>query len=214
MRSPISEVLKWYHEQNKYIREINPVQNVLVENATKTMTAYSPEGGKVYEVKILITKAVDLIVSGPPRKILPYFYYKFYKEYEKYSNVAQGNSPQFEDVSSFTVLYDPSLHDYIEKDNLNVYLFDSSDPIEVDILNKDQVKLVDSQNVQDLIGVSRIPLKGLLINDLIQGSFPVLNVNNKQVGELVVNIFWEELMKNNSTVNTKTNNVMNVGVLQ
>ena len=84
----------------------------------------------------------------------------------------------------------------------------------MDILNKDQVKLVDSQNVQDLIGVSRIPLKGLLINDLIQGSFPVLNVNNKQVGELVVNIFWEELMKNNSTVNTKTNNVMNVGVLQ
>ena len=211
MRSPISEVLKWYHEQNKYIREINPVQNVLVENATKTMTTYSPVGGKVYEVKILITKAVDLIVSGPPRKILPYFYYKFYKEYERYSSVAQGNSPQFEDVSSFTVLYDPSLHDYIEKDNLNVYLFDSSDPIEVDISNKDQVKLVDSQNVQDLIGVSRIPLKGLLINDLIQGSFPVLNVNNKQVGELVVNIFWEEIMKNNSTVNSNMNINMNVG---
>ena len=196
MRTPISEVLKWYHEQNKFIREVNPVQNVLMVNSEKTMQNYAYVGGKVYEVKILVTKAVDLVVPGPPRRISPYFYYKFYKDYERYSNVAQGNNPQFEDVTSYTVLYDTSLHDYIERENLNIYLFDSSNPIEVDVSNKDQVKLVDYQNGQDLIGVCRVPLKGLLISDLVQGSFPVLNDNNKQSGELVVNIFWEEVIKN------------------
>ena len=205
-RNPISEVLKFYYEQNKFIREINPVEEVNQREVEKTINDYSYIGGKVYEVKILVTKAVNLVCPGPPRRILPYFYYKFYKDYEKYSNISTGNDPQFQDVGSFTVVLDPSLQDYLSKELLNVYIFDSSNPIEVDVSNKESVKLVNTnqQIQQDLIGVCRIPLKNLLINDIIQGSFPIMNVNNREVGQLVINIFWQEIAQNDNIDGSST----------
>ena len=218
MRSPLSEILKWYYEQNKYIRNVSPVQNVALQESEATITKYKNFGGKVYEIKILITKANGLSVSGPPRRIMPYFYYKFYKENERYSKVSQGNNPEFQDVASFTAIYDVALHDYLEKEMLNVYLFDSSKPIEVDVSNKEQVKFTEDSSSMDLIGICKVPLSGLLVTGLIQGNFPIKNANFKECGELVVNIFWEEIVheshNNNNMDNTMTNvNMNNTGIM-
>ena len=196
MRKPISEALKWYHDQNQFIRETNPLHDAIMKNAEKTINTYSHVGGKIYEIKILINRAINLIITGQPRHISPYFYYRFYKTGEKYSAISSGNDPLFEDVTSFTEQYNIEFHDYIEKESLNVYIFDSANPIEVDVSNKNDVKLVNTnqQLSQDLIGVCRIPLKGLLINDLVQGDFPITNMKNQKVGSLLVNIFWEEVL--------------------
>jgi protein fantom len=195
MRKPLGETLKWYNAQNKFIRQNNPLQDVVLTKAENTMRNYSYLGGKGYDVKILINKAEGLTVSGPGRKISPYFYYKFYKDGEKYSQISSGTDPIFEDVSTFKVIYNKELIDYIEKENLNVYLFDSMNPIELDINDKEQIRLINTNQEisKDLIGISRIPLKGLLINDLVQGDFPIVNMNNQKVGILRVNIFWEEI---------------------
>ena len=41
-------------------------------------------------------------------------------------------------------------------------------------------------------------LQSLLINNLIQGEFPIYNMKDQRVGKLIVNIFWEEInMKSN-----------------
>ena len=198
-RNPISEALKWYREQNKFVSEIGPVDdNINKGEYDKTVNDYSYIGGKVYEVKILIKKAYNLICSGPPRRISPYFYYKFYKENERYSNISSGNDPEFQDVASFTVVLDNNFENYLSKENLNIYIFDSSNPIEVDVSKKDSVTLVNTkqQIQQDLIGVCRVPLNDLLTNDEIQGPFPIFNVNNREVGQLVITIFWEEIIQN------------------
>ena len=194
MRKPLNEALKWYNAQNKFIREVNPIHDVLVSKAEKTINNYSHIGGKAYDVKIHINKAVGIKTNNLGGKISPYFYYKFYKEGEKYSQISSGTDPIFEDVSSFKVVFTKELIDYIEKENLNIYLFDSMNPIEVDINNKEQIKLINTNQEisKDLIGICRIPLKGLLINDLVQGEFPIVNMNNQNVGLLFVNIFWEE----------------------
>ena len=216
MRSPLSEILKWYYEQNKYIRNVSPVQNVALQESENTIAKYKNFGGKVYEIKILITKACGLSVSGPPRRILPYFYYKFYKEHERYSKVAQGNNPEFQDVASFTAIYDVALHDYLEKETLNVYLFDSSKPIEVDVSNKEQVKFTEDSSSMDLIGICKVPLSGLLVTGLIQGNFPVKNANFKECGELVMNIFWEEIVheqNGNSVIDNTVNMNNNTGII-
>ena len=68
-------------------------------------------------------------------------------------------------------------------------------PIEVDINDREQIRLLNTnQEVsKDLIGICRIPLKGLLINDSVQGNFPIINMDNQKVGVLCVNIFWDEM---------------------
>ena len=195
MRKPLIETLKWYNAQNKFIREQNPVDNLLMTKAEQNIKNYDYLGGKVYEVKILINKAVGLLNNNKGRKCLPYFYYKFYNNGEKYSKISQGNNPIFEDVSSFRVNYNKDFTNYIQKENLTIYIFDSINPIEIDINDPNQIKLVNSnnENSNDLIGICRVPLKGLLINDLVGDEFPIVNMKNERVGVLYLNIFWEEV---------------------
>lgn len=194
MRKPLNEAIKIYNSQNKFIREKNPIHDVLEFKAEKTIKEYSNIGGKAYEVKIHINKAIGIKTNVLGERIRPYFYYKFYTVGEKYSEISSGTDPIFEDVSSFKVIYNKELVDYIEKESLNVFLFDSMNPIEVDINNKEEIKLINSNQEisNDLIGICRIPLKGLLNTDLVQGEFPIVNSNNQKIGLLYVNIFWEE----------------------
>ena len=196
MRKPLSDTLKWYNAQNQFLREQSPLHDVVATKAEETMERYAYLGGKTYDVKILISKAVGLIATGTLGRISPYFYYKFYKDGERYSQISSGTDPIFEDVASFKAIYNKDLIDYLEKESLNVYLFDSMNKIELDINDKEQIKLVNSNQEisKDLIGISRIPLKGLLINDLVQGEFPIVNMKNQKVGKIIVNIFWEEIV--------------------
>ena len=195
MRKPLSEALKWYHEQNQLSEERDPMHEELKSKAEEAMNEYTNLGGRAYEIKILINKAIDLIISGPARRISPYFYYKFYKNGERYSEISTGNNPQFEDTASFNELFNKDFLDYIEKESLKIYIFDSMNPIELNVTSQDEARLSNrnQQISQDLIGICSIPFKGLLINDLIQGEFPIFNMNNQRVGKLVVNIIWEEI---------------------
>ena len=195
MRKPLKEALKWYNAQNIFIREKSPIHDVLISNAEKTIKDYENSGGKAYDVKILISRAVGIVANSLGGRISPYFYYKFYKDGEKFSQISSGSDPIFDDVSSFKQIFTKEFVDYIEKENLNVYIFDSMNPIEVNINEKEQIKLINTNQEisKDLIGICRIPLKGLLINNLVQGQFPIVNINNEKVGLLDVNIFWEEM---------------------
>ncbi|MCQ2818052.1 MAG: hypothetical protein MJ252_12370, partial [archaeon] len=193
MRNPILETLKYIHEKNKFISDINPVYKVMSNEAKQTMEEHKFTGGKIYNVSVLVSKAKKLIVKGTPRSIMPYFYYKFYDIHERYSNISKGENPDFQDVCTYTIVYNTAFHDYIQNDKLNIYLFDSSEPIEVDVSDNAQVQLIEEKEKEDVIGVCKIPLNGLLIDDLVQGSFPILNLHNQTVGELFVDIYWEEV---------------------
>jgi hypothetical protein len=97
MIKPLSEALKWYHEQNQINEEENSqLKESLKSKLGQSIKDYANIGKKVYEIKILVTKANDLIVDGPPRRISPYFYYKFYKSGTRYSKNCDGNNPKFE----------------------------------------------------------------------------------------------------------------------
>ncbi len=195
MRKPLSEALKWYYEQNQLSQEKDPMHEALKSKAEEALSEYTNLGGKAYEIKILVNKAIDLIVSGPARRISPYFYYKFYKNGERYSQVCSGNNPIFEDRASFNEIFNKEFIDYIERESLNIYIFDSMNPMEIDLTSDEEARLANTnrQITQDLIGICSIPLQGLLVNDLIQGEFPINNMKNQRVGILIVNIIWEEI---------------------
>ena len=200
MIKPLSEALKWYHEQNQINEEENSqLKESLKSKLGQSIKDYANIGKKVYEIKILVTKANDLIVDGPPRRISPYFYYKFYKSGTRYSKNCDGNNPKFEDSASFNEIITKEFLEYIQKENLIIYIFDSMNPIELDVNIPDEARLLytNQQISKDLIGTCKIPLQGLLINDLIQGEFPIFNMKDEKVGTLIINIIWEEIVIGN-----------------
>ncbi len=200
MIKPLSEALKWYHEQNQINEEENSqLKESLKSKLGQSIKDYANIGKKAYEIKILVTKANDLIVDGPPRRISPYFYYKFYKSGTRYSKNCDGNNPKFEDSASFNEIITKEFLEYIEKENLIIYIFDSMNPIELDVNIPDEARLLytNQQISKDLIGTCKIPLQGLLINDLIQGEFPIFNMKDEKVGTLIINIIWEEIVIGN-----------------
>ena len=201
MRKPLTEALKWYHEENKLSQVKEPAQEAIKTQLEQTLKEYTTLGGKAYDVKILINRAIDLIVSGPARKISPYFYYKFYKKGERYSQISSGNNPQFDDVASFIELINQDLLDYIQNESLNIYIFDSKNDIELDMTSPYEARLsqTNKQIKEDLIGICSVPLQSLLINNLIQGEFPIFNMDNERVGKLAINIIWEEVQ---TSINT------------
>ena len=205
MIKPLSEELKWYHEQNQ-INEENSSQfkQSLRSKLGQSLKDYTNIGKKAYEVKILVYKANDLIVEGPPRRISPYFYYKFYKSGIRYSKNYDGNNPKFEDSASFNEIITKEFLEYIEKENLIIYIFDSMNPIELDVNIPDEARLLytNQQISKDLIGTCKIPLIGLLNNDLIQGEFPIFNLKDEKVGTLLINIIWEEIALGNEMMNS------------
>ena len=194
MRKPLSEAIKWYNQENKMSEELDQMHEPLRSQIEQNIKNYTDLGGKAYEIKILINKAIDLIISGPARRISPYCFYKFYKNGERYTQISSGNNPQFEDVATFNEIFNKDFLEYIEKEDLNIYIFDSQNPIELDV-SRDEAKLskTNQQISKDLIGICSIPLQGLLINDLIQGDFPIYNMQNERVGKLIINIIWEEI---------------------
>lgn len=206
MRQPILEVIKWYREKNQMLRQISPLHDVTmkrVENEIVNLKDYAQ--GKVMAVTILITKCINLKISGPPRKIMPYIYYQFYKFDDHYSKTMNGTDPLFQDVEKFDVVYDKTFHDYIEKESLEIMILDDSRALEVEMRqdeNKNHlVNLVDEGEFEDLIGIAKVPLKQLLINDLIQNNFVLHNKRGQIAGEIVLNIFWEKVEAQTRDIN-------------
>lgn len=202
MRSPLLETIKWYRERNIMIREMSPVHDVMMKKVEKELIQTNNfTKGKIMSVTILISKGVNLKLSGAPRKMMPYVYYQFFKFDEHFTKTAYGPDALFQDVQKYDVVYDTSFHDYIEKDFIEFMVLDDSRALEVEMKRDENktnsVNLVDNPELDDLVGVCRVPLRDLIINDLIQNSFLIVNKKNQISGELFINIFWEQIAYEN-----------------
>ena len=81
---------------------------------------------------------------------------------------------------------------------MNIYVFDSSTPIEVDTDGK-EVEMVRKNIENDLIGICKVKLRGLILNNKIEGKFEILNEQgNTNMGYLTVNIVAEEIILENN----------------
>lgn len=72
----------------------------------------------------------DLKVKyGDVANISPFFYYQFYDFDERYSATAIGKNPIFEDTQNYEVLFDAKMINYLQRESLEVILFDDNAPI-------------------------------------------------------------------------------------
>ena len=88
-----------------------------------------------------------------------------------------------------------NFHEYLDKETLNIYVFDSSNPIQVDTEGKEVQMVKDENDITDLIGICRIKLRELILNNKIQGKFAILNESGtNNMGYLIVTIKAEEIV--------------------
>lgn len=61
--------------------------------------------------------------------IAPFFYYQFFNFDERYSATGAGDNPIFEDTQNFEIKMDARLISYLQKEPLEVILFDDNAPV-------------------------------------------------------------------------------------
>ena len=197
MRQPLTEIIKWYREKEQMIKELSPVEDIISKKVEKDFALHQigNSQGKIMQVTILISKGMNLKVSGPPHSINPYVYYQFFKFDEHYTCTGNSADPLFDDAERFDVVYDSQFHEYIENNSLEFFVLDNSKSLEVkyDKNSKNEICLIDQPEQEDLIGIGKIGLKDLLIHDVIQGAIPLFNRKGALSGEIYINIFWETL---------------------
>ena len=222
MRKSILEKIKWINEKNKLFKELDPINEanmkIMGELNLKqpflNMALYDKDNihNKVYNITITITKAEGLKIIGPSRRIQPYIYYRFYKQNEHFSNTMAGTDPLFDDVEVYTCVYNGNFHEYLDKETLDIYIFDSSRPIQVDTDGK-EVEMVRNYNNTDLIGICKVKLRGLILNNKIESKFPVSNEEGTDtMGYLVVSIVAEEIILDSD--DKKTRNLFDSKVIE
>ena len=204
MRKSILEKIKWINEKNQLFKDLDPINEAnmkimgdlnLRQPLSNIMTMYDKDNinNKVYNIKIIITKGENLQIPGPPRRINPYLYYRFYKQNEHFSNIMTGPDPLFDDIETYTCVYNRNFHEYLDKECLNIYVFDNSIKLKVDTDGK-EVEMIRNNNETDLIGICKVQLRGLILNNQIENKYPVLNEEgNTTMGYLSVNIVAEEI---------------------
>ncbi len=223
MRKSIINILNWIEEKKQIAKQLSPLNeanmNILDENLRgkqinsrqqDVIEFYeSNKNKRVYVIKILIIRAENLILSFPSRKMYPYLYYKFYRKNEHFSQILSNINDEFNDLAQFTCIYNNTFHDYLLNETLDVYIFDSAKPIKVDI-GKD-VKMIREENDNDLIGICKINLKSLIFSGKIEGKFAILNESlSNVVGNLIVNINWEEINKFQENSINQNINIINI----
>ena len=204
MRNSILEKIKLINEKNEIFKNLDPINEAnmkimgdlnLRQPLSNIMAMYDKDNinNKVYNIKIIISKGENLQNLGPSRRINPYLYYRFYKQNEHFSNIMTGPDPLFDDIETYTCVYNGNFHEYLDKECLNIYVFDNSIKLKVDTDGK-EVEMIRNNNDTDLIGICKVQLRGLILNNKIEGKYAVLNEEgNTTMGYLSVNIVAEEI---------------------
>ena len=205
MRKSILEKIKWFNERKQLFKELDPINQANMkimgelnrkQPLSNIMAIYDKDNinNKVYNIKIMVIRGENLQITGQVRKINPFIFYRFYKQNEHYSNIMTGPDPLFDDLEVYTCVYNGNFHEYLDKESLEIYVFDNSISIKVDSDGK-EVEMVRNNNETDLIGICKVRLRGLILNYKIEGKYPIVNeAGTANMGYLVVNINAEEII--------------------
>lgn len=116
--------------------------------------------------------------------LAPFFFYQFYNFDERYSHTAAGDAPVFEDTQNYEVMFDAKLINYMQKEPLEIILFDDNAPV----TGVERGGKADGDQVDDMIGTVKVPLADLIKGASIHERFPIRNLKLENVGQLEVKV--------------------------
>ena len=104
-----------------------------------------------------------------------------------------GMNAELMDQKVFEVDYNERLTSYLDRTSLDIHVVDDSAPVEQ-----------DERTPNDLIGVARVPLRGLLLDDRrIDGRFEVQNSKGEHSGFVVVEIVMTDTLQSSHIAKSK-----------
>ena len=212
-RQSISNTLQWLQEKMRLTNQVSATSKV-IQNASddrihnlKTITDLNK--GRVMQVTILVNILKNLKIAGPPHEIRPYLWYQFHRCEEHFSKTYKGaltdkhgdSIINTEDIQIYNTVYDREFEDYIQNGELSIMVLDDFRALEVKMnQDKENIDLVDNPEIEDFVGIAKINLKSLILQERIQGNFPIINRDGKQSGEVGILIFWEEVTVHNNKI--------------
>lgn len=125
-------------------------------------------------MELKIESGINLKIVGTGPAVKPFFSYDFYT-FEARSRISQGTNPLFNSSKQYQVENTAQFRQYMETQVLVIDLIDEA----VDI---------SRPGARDYIGSVRVPLREALVKGQIMGTFPVIDENRAQNGELRLQI--------------------------
>lgn len=201
LRKPIAEAMR-YHRDMGEVREA-------ARDASATGDKQGPAGPRQCIVTIQVDRGQDLKVGyGNVAQIAPFFYYQFFTFEEKYSHAATGCNPSFQDTQAYTMTFDDGTLRYLEAETLDIAFFDDNAPV-AGVERGGQSTGQIGQEVDDLIGISKIPLRDLAKRIGINGDFDILDARGQRAGKVVLKISIVDTSAGTTASMTKTQKELN-----
>lgn len=138
-------------------------------------------------VTICVAQAHDLkVASGKMAQVAPFYYYQFHTFDEKYSEASTGSSPVFGSRDSYPVTLDEPMRRYLKAQTLDVAFFDDNAPVSG--MPGGAQSNAPGQEVDDLIGICKVPLADLAEGIGINADFPIRGLSGVEAGTARVRI--------------------------
>ena len=120
-------------------------------------------------------------------QVAPFYYYQFHTADEKYSEAATGSSPVFGTRDNYPVILDEAMRRYLKSQTLDVAFFDDNAPVSW-MPGGGQSSAPAGQDVDDLIGICKVPLADLAEGIGINQDFAIRDLNDIEAGTARVQI--------------------------
>lgn len=112
---------------------------------------------------------------GNDESLAPFFYYQFYTFDDSVSETKSGSNPKFSDEKTFKMDVNETTKKYYQTQDLKIFVVDDNAP---------QAEGKD----EDIIGICKIPLAKLVLDNKIEGSFDLKNSSGLATGSLKVKL--------------------------
>lgn len=144
-------------------------------------------GPRPCRITISVPRASNLrVASGKMAQIAPFFYYRFHTSDEKYSEASTGANPVFSDQDSYAVTLDEVTRRYLESQTLDIAFFDDNAPVSG--VPGGAQSGAAGQDVDDLIGICKVPLADLAGGIGIEEDFTIKDLSGVEAGTARVQI--------------------------
>ena len=164
IRLPVREAFRLYQDRSSALSAIG-------QKGREKLTV-EPE--LVNELVIKVLSCGDLVSRRDGIVPSPYVMYKFF-EYPDHDTdtIPSSNNPKWNDVKKYPVTMDRTLDRYLKTEQLEVYVFDDTDP-----------------DLRQYLGLAMVPLLSLVTSSSSEGSFPLLSPSGISVGTLRLKMNW------------------------
>ncbi|CAH1779675.1 unnamed protein product [Owenia fusiformis] len=170
LRVPMDQALRLYKERTKALGYLATNLRT-TEQALEALdeTAAQRPSDNVNQLQIKVIRCAGIKARRKDVQPSPYCVYKFFDFPDHDTTIIQSsNEPQFNDHKSFPVAMTADLDRYLKSHPLQIYVFDDTDPEEVEYLGRTDVPLLALAHDKAIQGTFELKQKSGAINGTIE----------------------------------------------